>query len=90
VVPHVWDAEEEKWWFSIIDVVQALTGTVNPRRYWSDLKRKLQDEGSQLYDKIVQQKLMSSDGKNIKPMSLTKLSFCVLSSLSRQKGRTFR
>lgn len=58
-----WDAKEEKWWFSIIDVVQALTGTDNPRRYWSDLKRQLKEEGSQMYEKIVQLKLRAPDGK---------------------------
>lgn len=58
-----WDADAEKWYFSIIDVIAALTGTDNPRRYWSDLKRKLTQEGSELYEKIVQLKLQSSDGK---------------------------
>lgn len=36
-----WDAEREEWYFSIVDVISVLTGTENPRRYWSDLKRKL-------------------------------------------------
>ena len=58
-----WDADAEKWYFSIIAVIAALTGTDNPRRYWSDLKRKLTQEGSELYEKIVQLKLQSSDGK---------------------------
>ena len=58
-----WDANAEKWYFSIIDVIAALTGTDNPRRYWSDLKRKLTQEGSELYEKIIQLKLQSSDGK---------------------------
>lgn len=59
-----WDEEKELWYFSIIDVVEILTGSNNPRRYWSDLKRKLEQEGfSQLYDNIVQLKLESSDGK---------------------------
>lgn len=58
-----WDAEEEKWWFSVIDVVQALTGTDNPRRYWSDLKRQLKEEGSEMYEKIVQLKMRAPDGK---------------------------
>ena len=40
-----WDAEKEEWYFSIIDVISVLTGTANPRRYWSDLKRKLKAEG---------------------------------------------
>lgn len=59
-----WDNEVEKWYFSIIDIIETLTGSNNPRRYWSDLKRKLTKEGfSQLYEIIVQLKLESSDGK---------------------------
>ena len=58
-----WNEDEEKWYFSIIDVVAVLTESDNPRRYWSDLKRKLKNEGSQLYEEIVQLKLKSSDGK---------------------------
>ena len=50
-----WDDEQEKWYFSIIDIIETLTGSSNPRRYWSDLKRKLIKEGfSQLYEIIVQ------------------------------------
>ncbi|MCB1113418.1 MAG: Bro-N domain-containing protein, partial [Chlamydiia bacterium] len=54
-----------EWYFSIIDIVHALTDSSNPRRYWSDLKLKLsQDEGfNQLYEKIVQLKLQAPDGK---------------------------
>jgi BRO family, N-terminal domain len=63
-IRSVWDAEKEKWYFSVVDVIQALTDSSNPRRYWSDLKRKLEEEGfSQLYANIVQLKIMSSDGK---------------------------
>jgi hypothetical protein len=62
-VRSIWDSEQEKWYISIIDVIEALTESANPRRYWSDLKIKLQNEGSQLYEKIVQLKLQSSDGK---------------------------
>ena len=62
-----WDAEKEEWYFSIIDVISVLTGTANPRRYWSDLKRKLKAEGAnELYEKIVQLKMLSSDGKRYK------------------------
>ena len=59
------DEKQEKWYFSIIDIISILTDSNNPRRYWSDLKTKLtNDEGfEQLYDKIVQLKLESSDGK---------------------------
>jgi len=62
-VRTAWDEEKEDWLFSIIDVVEILTGTDNPRRYWSDLKRKLNAEGSQLYEKIVQLKMLAEDGK---------------------------
>ena len=59
-----WDAEKEKWYFSVVDVIQVLTDSNNPRRYWSDLKRKLEQEGfAQLYENIVQLKLVSVDGK---------------------------
>ena len=46
----VWDDKKEEWFFSIVDVVAVLTASDNPRRYWSDLKRKLSKKGSQLYD----------------------------------------
>lgn len=59
----LWDDEQEKWYFSIIDVIQVLTDSNNSRRYWSDLKIKLKAEGSQLYEKIVQLKMEASDGK---------------------------
>ena len=60
----VWDEEKEEWYFSVVDVVGTLTGSKEPRRYWSDLKRKLKAEGSfQLYENIVQLKLKSADGK---------------------------
>ncbi|KJS23665.1 MAG: phage antirepressor protein [Clostridiaceae bacterium BRH_c20a] len=59
-----WNEHEQKWYFSIIDVIEILTDTENPRRYWSDLKRKLKKEGFvELYDFIVQLKMEASDGK---------------------------
>ena len=60
-----YDEEKELWYFSIIDIIAILTESKNPRRYWSDLKTKLSDEEgfSQLYEKIVQLKLESTDGK---------------------------
>ena len=63
-VRSVWDSEAKKWYISIIDVIEVLTDSANPRRYWSDLKRKLQAEGSQLYENIVQLKMKSSDGQS--------------------------
>jgi len=64
-IRRVYDEGTETWWFSVIDVVQVLTGTSNSNRYWSDLKRKLaQEAGSeQPYEKIVRLKLTAPDGK---------------------------
>jgi BRO family, N-terminal domain len=58
-----WDEEKELWYFSIIDVIEALTGTDRPRKYWSDLKVKLSREGSQLSENIGQLKMVAEDGK---------------------------
>lgn len=58
-----WDDEKELWYFSVVDVVAVLTGSSIPRRYWSDLKIKLQKEGSEVYEKIVQLKMQATDGK---------------------------
>jgi molybdopterin/thiamine biosynthesis adenylyltransferase len=64
-IRRVYDEATETWWFSVIDVVQVLTDSNNARRYWSDLKRKLAQEAGagQPYEKIVQLKLTSPDGK---------------------------
>ena len=58
-----WDAERETWFFSVIDIIEILTGSTIPKRYWADLKKKLTKEGSQLYEKIVQLKFEAADGK---------------------------
>ncbi|HRE64595.1 MAG TPA: Bro-N domain-containing protein [Ferruginibacter sp.] len=58
-----WDEEKELWFFSVIDVIEILTGSTIPKRYWSDLKKKLAKEGSQVYDKIVRLKMQADDGK---------------------------
>lgn len=62
-IRSVWDDNDEKWYFSIVDVVEVLTGTDRPRKYWNDLKSKLKKEGSELSEKIGQLKLKSGDGK---------------------------
>ena len=64
-IRSVWDNEKEEWYFSVVDVVGVLAESANPRRYWSDLKRKLKEEegADQLYEKIVQLKMKAPDGK---------------------------
>ncbi|MDP1813772.1 MAG: BRO family protein [Leadbetterella sp.] len=58
-----WDVEEEFWYFSVIDVIEILTDSSVPKRYWSDLKKKLLSEGSEAYEKIVRLKMRAEDGK---------------------------
>jgi len=53
----------DEWWFSVVDIIEALTKTDRARKYWSDLKVKLTEEGFELSEKIGQLKLMSTDGK---------------------------
>ena len=60
-IRSVWNSEKEEYYFSIIDVISALTDSNIPKRYWSDLKRKLTEEGSQLYENIVQLKIKSRE-----------------------------
>ena len=62
-IRSIWDNELEDYYFSVVDVISALTGSDRPRKYWNDLKLKLKDEGSQLSEKIGQLKMKSSDGK---------------------------
>jgi len=62
-VRNIWNEAEEKWYFSIIDVIQILTESDRPRKYWSDLKSKLKKEGSELSEKIGQLKMQAEDGK---------------------------
>ena len=59
-----WNEEKEQWYFSVIDVIEILTDSSIPKRYWSDLKKKLQAEGSEVYEKIVRLKMLAEDGKN--------------------------
>ena len=87
-----WDAEKEEWYFSIIDVISVLTGTANPRRYWSDLKRKLKAEGAnELYEKIVQLKMLSSDGKRYKTdVANTEQLLRIIQSIPSPKAAPFK
>lgn len=90
-VRTAWDDETEEWYFSIVDVVSVLTDSDNPRRYWSDLKRKLTKEGSQLYANIVQLKMPSSDGKNyMTDVASTEQLFRLIQSIPSPKAEPFK
>lgn len=58
-----WDKDQEKWYFSIVDVIEILTQSVNPRKYWSVLKTRLKKEGSEVATNCSRLKLLASDGK---------------------------
>lgn len=58
-----WDEETQTWFFSVIDVIEILTDSTVPKRYWSDLKKKLETEGSEAYENIVRLKMKAPDGK---------------------------
>lgn len=88
----VWDEENDEWYFSVIDVCKILTEVENPRRYWSDLKRKLKEEGSELYDKIVQLKLKSpKDGKRYNTdVANTEQLLRIIQSIPSKKAEPFK
>jgi len=58
-----WDEDQEKWYFSIVDVIGVLADNSCARKYGGDLKKKLKDEGSELSEKIGQLKMLSANGK---------------------------
>ncbi len=90
-IRSVWDADKEEYYFSIVDVISALTDSKIPKRYWSDLKRKLIEEGSQLYENIVQLKMIANDGKLRETDTLdTKGIFRLIESVPSSKAEPFK
>ncbi len=90
-VRTVWDDETEEWYFSVIDVVEVLTDTDRPRKYWNDLKKKLQKEGSELSEKIGQLKLLAADGKKYKSdVVTTDQLFRLIQSIPSPKAEPFK
>ncbi|MBI3576785.1 Bro-N domain-containing protein [Candidatus Gottesmanbacteria bacterium] len=83
---------QNEWWFSIVDVISALTESTIPRRYWTDLKRKLIQEGfRQLYEKIVQLKIESSDGKKyLTDCANTETVFRIVQTIPSPKAEPFK
>ncbi len=90
-VRTVWDTDREEWYFSVVDVVEVLTNSENPRRYLSDLKRKLKKEGSEVYEKIVQLKLPAADGKmRLTDVATTEQMFRLIQSIPSPKAEPFK
>ena len=91
-IRSAWDPEKEEWYFSIVDVCEVLSGTDNPRRYWSDLKRKLKSEGSvELYEKIGQLKMTAPDGKKrLTDVANTEQLLRIIQSIPSPKAEPFK
>ena len=90
-IRSLWSDQEEKWYFSIVDVVSILTESPNPRKYWSVLKTRLKKEGSQLTTNCSQLKLKSSDGKFYKTdVADTEQLFFFIQSIPSPKAEPFK
>ncbi len=88
-IRRIWHNDE--WYFSVIDVVTALEASTIPKRYWSDLKTKLSEEGFEPYDKIVQLKLPAEDGKlRETDCANTKNMFRIVQSIPSPKAEPFK
>lgn len=90
-VRTLWDADQEKWYFSIVDTIAVLTDTPNARKYWSVLKTRLKKEGSELTTNCSQLKMQSSDGKYYKTdVADTEQLFRLIQSIPSPKAEPFK
>ena len=90
-VRTVWDDEQEKWYFSIVDVVAILTDSPNPRKYWSVLKTRLNKEGSELTTNCSQLKMQATDGKKyLTDVADTEQLFRLIQSIPSPKAEPFK
>jgi BRO family, N-terminal domain len=86
-----WNAEEEKWYFSVVDVIEVLTDSPRPRKYWNALKTKLRQEGSQLSQNMGQLKMLSEDGKMYATdVADTEQLFRLIQSIPSPKAEPFK
>ena len=90
-VRSIWNDNEEKWFFSIVDVIEILTESPNARKYWSVLKTRLKKEGSELATNCSQLKMESSDGKFYKTdVADTEQLFRLIQSVPSPKAEPFK
>jgi len=86
-----WDAEQEKWYFSIVDIIEVLTDSPRPRKYWNALKTKLKREGSELSQNMGQLKMQSEDGKfYVTDVADTEQLFRLIQSIPSPKAEPFK
>ncbi len=90
-VRSVWNEDEEKWYFSIVDIIAVLSGSPNPNNYWKVLKHRLNKEGSELVTNCNQLKMKSSDGKFYKTdVADTEQIFRLIQSIPSPKAEPFK
>lgn len=90
-IRKVWHKQQKEWYFSIIDVCQVLTDSDNPKRYWSDLKIKLHNDGNEVYEDIVRLKLKASDGKmRLTDCANTEQLLRIIQYIPSKKGGAFK
>jgi hypothetical protein len=90
-VRSVWDDRQEKWYFSVVDVIEVLTDSPRPRKYWNALKTKLESEGSQLSHKLGQLKIPAADGKKyLTDVADMEQMFRLIQSIPSPKAEPFK
>ena len=90
-IRSLWDEERQEWYFSIVDVVSALTDSPNPRKYWSVLKSRLKKEGSELTTNCSQLKMRAADGKYYKTDAAdTEQLLRIIQSIPSPKAEPFK
>ncbi len=90
-IRSAWDKEREKWYFSIVDIIEVLTDSPRPRKYWSALKTKLKAEGSELSQNLGQLKMQSDDGKfYLTDVADTEQIFRLIQSIPSPKAEPFK
>ncbi len=90
-IRSVWDSEKEDYYFSVVDVISALTESENPRKYWSVLKNRLKKEGSEVATNCSQLKMLAPDGKmRLRDALLTQDIFRLIESVPSPKAEPFK
>ena len=90
-VRTIWDDEQERWYFSIVDVIGVLTDSIDPRKYWNKLKQRLKEEGNETVTNCHQLKLVVEDGKRrLTDVADTEQLFRLIQSVPSPKAEPFK
>ena len=90
-IRSIWDSEKEEYYFSVVDVISALTDSPEPRKYWSVLKSRLKKEGSEVTTNCSQLKMLAPDGKmRLRDAMTTRDIFRLIESVPSSKAEPFK